>query len=159
MAALLHPGKASVLLDQNETIVACNASWSALCGYTLSQVKGKRTTILQGPNTNLKKASQFAIDTRTKGAAKTILCNYDSDGQPFAHRLEAKRITDLNTGSTFYVVEGETVSDPAIHRAILNQEPVKRSDRELAWAVESVEMVLLLAAVMSAAFVTSSTLV
>ena len=57
-------------------IVACNSAWSKLCGFQPEDALGKDPSILQGPQTNHKKAKHFAAELLREGHAASTLVNY-----------------------------------------------------------------------------------
>ncbi len=156
MLALPHD-RAAIVLDKNERIVQANDKWSALCGYTLDEARGERTTMLHGPATNAQKAHAFANEVRKNGVAKTVLANYTADGEPFVHKIEARRVHTAQ--GPRYLVESEEVTDKALRRAILKQ-PLMAFDGS--WgndAADAAAIASVLSLVMCASWAAAKTLV
>ena len=84
---------AAVVVDEHNKILACNAKWVAMCGYTPREALGKSTRMLQGPLTDQGKAKLFAEEVRARGGARAMLANYCKDGIAFVHALSATRVT------------------------------------------------------------------
>ena len=116
-------------------IIAVNAEWSKLCGYSPEDALGKPTTILQGRLTSTHKARQFAhscmnttlygTDTgfaSRRACVTTKLVNYTKHGRPFIHCLKAKRVMDEDTGVEYYMTESHEETDEKICRAMLRGE-------------------------------------
>ena len=55
---------AAVVVDEHNKILACNAKWVAMCGYTPAEALGKSPRMLQGPLTDQGKAKLFAEEVR-----------------------------------------------------------------------------------------------
>ncbi|EOD10510.1 hypothetical protein EMIHUDRAFT_422320, partial [Emiliania huxleyi CCMP1516] len=110
---------AAVVVDEHNKILACNAKWVAMCGYTPAEALGKSPRMLQGPLTDQGKAKLFAEEVRARGGARAMLANYCKDGIAFVHALSATRVTDRSTGHVLYFTEGRHVKEPAVCRAIL----------------------------------------
>lgn len=79
-------------------IVACNSAWSHLCGYQPEEALGKEPSMLQGPQTNLKKASTFAKAVAAAGHGTSTLVNYTKYGRAFVHCLHTTTVVDEVTG-------------------------------------------------------------
>ena len=79
-------------------ILAVNDAWTALCGYSAEEVLHKSFSILQGPNTDAKRAKAFVTELHTCGKATTQLINYSKSGAQFAHVISACCVRDARRG-------------------------------------------------------------
>jgi len=114
-------------LDSNK-IVACNQKWNRLCGYPPEEALGKKPSILQGEGTSKSKASDFAAQIYATGTATVKLVNYTKLGRAFVHCLRTRRVTDVDTGTAYYVTESHEETDMAIQRAMLKDEEMVDED-------------------------------
>lgn len=101
-------------------IVACNSAWSKLCGFQPEDALGKDPSILQGPQTNHKKAKHFAAELLREGHAASTLVNYTKFGRPFVHRLNASAIVDSVSGKKYFVTESREERRASIRNVLLS---------------------------------------
>ena len=114
-------------------IIACNEAWAQLCGFTPDEAIGSTPKILQGKETSLKKARQYATEVLSnaffseghgfasrQAAARAKLVNYTKHGRPFVHCLRTWRVRDEDTGEEYFVTESHEEDDEAIEQAMLH---------------------------------------
>ena len=152
MLSTMAASKSAVILTETEqsncpgAIVACNAAWNKLCGYSPEEALGKTTSILQGRLTSTHKARRFThqcIATRIYGndngfasrqaTSSVKLINYSRSGRPFVHCLKSRRIADEDTGVEYYMTESHEETDEKIIRAMFRGEDVPRARNDEAW--------------------------
>jgi len=103
-------------------VLACNAAFAEMCGYTTADIVGGSPTMLQGPETDRDAAHAFAETLRAQGRAATQLVNYRSDGSPYWVSIHAARLSEAVAtagGEPIYVAFEEpeyTDRDPVIAR-------------------------------------------
>jgi len=101
-------------------IIACNSAWSQLCGYQPEEALGKGPgSLLQGPQTNLKKASTFSKELAIAGEASSTLVNYTKLGRPFVHCLHTTTVVDEVTGKRYFLTESKEEQRASIRNALL----------------------------------------
>lgn len=101
-------------------IVAANAAWCSLCGYTGSQAINANPKILQGALTDQAKAKRFREALVRSGVASCLLVNYKKSGAPFCHRIRSVR-HQAGEG-TYYLTSSNEVTDAATRHAMLGAE-------------------------------------
>lgn len=76
-------------------MIGCNKAWEDLCGYTESEVLGKDSSILQGPDTNheaLRGAMKLLFED--EAPVQVVTTNYRKDGSKFKNLLTLGPIKD-----------------------------------------------------------------
>jgi len=84
------------------SILAVNAQWEQLCGYSIDEVRGQTLAVLQGPNSNSSITKRIQIAAERNLASESVLINYNKNGEPFKNRL---RIQPLDDGTLLGVLE------------------------------------------------------
>mmetsp|Transcript_24244 Transcript_24244/g.50803 ORF Transcript_24244/g.50803 Transcript_24244/m.50803 type:complete len:197 (+) Transcript_24244:100-690(+) len=85
-------------------MIGCNKAWENLCGYTESEIIGKDSSILQGPDTNyigLHDAVQRLFEEEKP--VRCITTNYRKDGSKFKNLLTLGPIRDTKGTMTHCV--------------------------------------------------------
>jgi DNA-binding MarR family transcriptional regulator len=72
-------------------ILACNSAFAEMCRFPREQILGGTPRILQGPDTDVRQAQNFARRARSEGFAGTVLLNYKGDGTPYYAEIMAVR--------------------------------------------------------------------
>lgn len=126
--------KAAIVSESSEPgrIVACNAAWNSLCGFTPDEALGETPKILQGKGTSVTKAKRYAAEVLSKpylrddagfasrqDTTRAKLVNYTKTGRPFVHCLTTRRVKDEDTGEEYFVTESHEEKEQAICRAML----------------------------------------
>jgi len=107
-------------------ILAANKEWQATCGYGQEAI-GRTPKILQGELTNRTKAATFVNDCVRTGHGRTVLVNYHSSHEPFAHKLRTMYVDG------FYVTESEVLPpDSPIRRAVCKEHQARGTTKRLA---------------------------
>ncbi len=85
-----HSPIATVVSDPGRAdnpIIACNAAFCALTGYTQDEVIGRNCRFLQGPGTDPAQIDLLREALSSKRAALVELVNYKKDGTPFRNAV------------------------------------------------------------------------
>lgn len=77
-------------------ILFVNAAFCGLCAYDKPELLGRTPKLLQGPETDLDRASTFRRELETQGQASAELTNYDSRNGLYDVRVIAGKL-DLGT--------------------------------------------------------------
>ena len=84
-------------------IVAVNAAWTRLCGYTESEALGQTCKMLQGPSTSRGAIDQLHVELRGQPRPfMTRLLNYTKSGDPFINYLTIEPCTDASGTVTHF---------------------------------------------------------
>jgi PAS domain S-box-containing protein len=78
---------AIIVTDGKGVIVHSNQAWEHLCGFSISEIKGKTNSFLQGPLTCKEKAEEINQNVLSGLAIKTSLVNYRKSGKAFENKL------------------------------------------------------------------------
>jgi len=115
-------------------ILAANQAWQDTCGYGKEAI-GQTPKILQGERTNRKKAEYFSHDCVRNGHGRTVLVNYDSNREPFVHKLR------MTTVGGFFLTESEILppSSPIHHHLC------KEQARDMTMELLAISLALILA--------------
>jgi PAS domain S-box-containing protein len=90
-----EPGR--VVTDARGRITAINPAFSALCGYTFEEVRGKKPgDFLQGPGTESEGVEKIRTALRTRKPCMVDLINYHKDGSTYRVRIELKPFFKTN---------------------------------------------------------------
>lgn len=121
-------------VDDGYKIVACNAAWNDLCGFSPEDALGKSPKILQGARTDSAKAKAYTcsvLDSTLHGdnagfaawqsACTTKLVNYTRKGRAFVHCLRTTRVRDEDTGQEYFYTESHEETDETIAQAMLRR--------------------------------------
>lgn len=84
------------------SILAVNAQWEQLCGYSIDEARGLTLGILQGPDSNNSITKRIELAAERNLASESVLINYNKNGKPFKNRL---RIQPLDDGTLLGVLE------------------------------------------------------
>ena len=76
-----------VLTDRLGRICSVNRPWVHLCGYTLSEVEGHTSKILQGPATDRNKVAALNHDIRALRRCEATVVNYKKGGIAFTNNV------------------------------------------------------------------------
>ena len=87
-------------------ILAVNAQWEQLCGYTIEEARGKTLGLLQGPDSNESITKRINLAAERNLACESVLTNYNKNGKAFKNRL---RIQPLDDGTLLGVLEDLSV--------------------------------------------------
>ena len=85
---------AVILTDRERKILWVNDAFTALTGYSLGEVQGKKPSLLQGPNTELHKVEEIRRNLDSHVPFKSELTNYKKDGEEYLCRLVIHPVFD-----------------------------------------------------------------
>lgn len=91
-----HTSNGVVFTDPERRIVWTNKAFHAMCGYTFEEVRGRRPTFLQGPETDPQTIQRMheALE-RQEGFIEEVL-NYSKNARPYWLRLEVIPMRDAH---------------------------------------------------------------
>lgn len=93
--ARIESEPARVETDPSGHIVATNPAFSALCGYSFAEIRGKKPgSFLQGKLTEPGPVEALREAIRTKSAVTVELTNYHKDGNPYRVRISIEPVFD-----------------------------------------------------------------
>ena len=64
-----------------------NPAWTALCGYTDDECRGRTLRIIQGPDTDARGLALLMRDIAERRPSSVVLTNYHKNGTPFTNFL------------------------------------------------------------------------
>lgn len=72
-----------------------NLAFTAMCGYTLAELKGRKPgQLLQGAGTDPAAVARIRVALRERGACEEILVNYHKDGSPYRVKITITPMLD-----------------------------------------------------------------
>jgi len=106
-AAMAQDARAIVVTECTGSfnMIGCSTAWENLCGYTESEIIGKDSSILQGPDTNcigLHDAVQRLFEEEKP--VRIVSTYYRKDGSKFKNLLTLGPIYDKATGKMTHCV-------------------------------------------------------
>jgi PAS domain S-box-containing protein len=92
-----------------------NPAFTAMCGYTLDELRGKKLgPILQGEKTDRRAADRMRLAVRACRPCREVLLNYRKNGEPYMSAIAMMPILD-GTGQPLWLAARErVVADPAL---------------------------------------------
>jgi PAS domain S-box-containing protein len=78
---------ALMLCDADNCVVHANAAWSALTGFSISEIEGMPIGFLHGPSTDLEEVSRCEELTRSGLPAEMSGVSYHKDHSEFRHHV------------------------------------------------------------------------
>ena len=77
-----------VITDREGNVVEINSAFTAMCGYTFSELRGKRPGhFLQGPDSDPEAINELRMAVRDGRDTKVELINYHKNGSPYRVRI------------------------------------------------------------------------
>ena len=83
----------AIVITEAETpfrIDHVNTAWSTMCGFQSDEVKGREMTMIQGPETDVKKLENLVEKASMGKDCRVELINYKKDGTKFRNHLRIK---------------------------------------------------------------------
>lgn len=110
----MTPEIAVILTDAAQRIIWVNEEFTRITGYTLSEVLGKKPSILQGPKSSRETIKRIRKGLESKVPVKDEIMNYRKDGEEYLCKLVIHPIFNLDQQLTNYIafeVDGNVVKD------------------------------------------------
>ncbi len=110
----MTPEIAVILTDPAQRIIWVNEEFTQITGYTLSEVLGKKPSILQGPNSSRETIKRIRKGLKNQTPVKDEITNYRKNGEEYLCKLVIHPIFDLDQQLTNYIafeVDGNVVTD------------------------------------------------
>lgn len=105
---------ARVTTDAEGRVVAINPSFTALCGFRLHELRGKKPGhLLQGPDSCSKSVATLREAIHSGSSCEVDMVNYHKDGSPYHVRIQVRPVRDSDGVLTGF--EAEERELPATH--------------------------------------------
>jgi PAS domain S-box-containing protein len=131
-ASIEHSPIATVISDPrlpDNPLVAANAAFARLTGYSTSQVLGRNCRFLAGPRTDPEASAVIREAVDKKLPCTTELLNYRKDGSTFWNAVMVAPIFGPTGELAFYLGSqvdlGEATAHPAVARSVLARERIE----------------------------------
>ena len=111
---IMIPHIAIIITDTQRRILWVNDDFTAITGYTLSEVLGKKPSLLQGPGTEAEAIRRIRKGLEARSPIKDELTNYRKNGEAYSCKLVIHPIfDDLKQLINFiaFEVDGNKVKD------------------------------------------------
>jgi len=108
------PNIAVIVTDPKRKILWVNEGFTAITGYTLSEVLGKKPNILQGPGTERDAVQRIRKGLESQAVFKEVITNYRKNGEAYPCKLVIHPIFDESRMLTNYIafeVDGDEVGN------------------------------------------------
>ena len=107
-----------VATDPTGLVEWVNPAFTAMCGFTLAELKGRKPGhLLQGPATDHTTVERIRCALRARTACQETLVNYQKDGSPYRVEVRIDPILDDEGQPLWYVARERKltalVADPA----------------------------------------------
>ncbi len=110
----MAPNIAIILTDSKRHILWVNEEFTSITGYTLSEVLGKKPSILQGPDSERDAIHRIRKALESKVPVKDEITNYRKNGEEYLCKLVIHPIFNKTQEVTNYIafeVDGDVVKD------------------------------------------------
>jgi len=110
----MMPNIAVILTDADRKILWVNEDFTEITGYNLSEVVGKKPSLLQGPGTEREAISRIRRKLEHTVPFQDEITNYRKNGEPYLCKLVIHPVFDQNQQLTNFIafeVDGNVVTD------------------------------------------------
>lgn len=98
------PPEAVVVTDPAGLIEWVNPAFTAMCGYTLGELRGRKPgALLQGTRTDPAAVDRIRQSVRERRACHETLINYHKDGSPYSVDIQIAPVLDDDQGPLWFV--------------------------------------------------------
>ena len=94
-----------VITDKDQRIIWVNEGFEKLTEYTLEEVKGKKPSILQGPDTDPETIKEISLSLKQHKSVKKDILNYTKSGKSYWLRLFIRPVITKNKLTGFVATE------------------------------------------------------
>jgi PAS domain S-box-containing protein len=107
------PGpEALVVTDADGLIEWVNPAFTAMCGYALDELRGRKAGhLLQGPGTDRAAVERIRVALRTRQPHRTKLVNYHKDGTRYCADIRIAPILDDSGEPLWFVARERKVTE------------------------------------------------
>lgn len=92
-----------------------NAPFTAMCGYTLDELKGRKPgQVLQGPGTDASAVARIRESLRARRACRETLVNYHKDGSSYRADIRIMPVLDDDGQPLWFVARERVLVDAAV---------------------------------------------
>jgi len=103
-----------VVTDAAGCVEWVNPAFTAMCGYSLSELKGRKPAqLLQGPDTDAAEVGRIRDALRTRSACAATLVNYHKDGTRYRVGIRLAPILDDDNQPVWFVARERKLSEAA----------------------------------------------
>jgi PAS domain S-box-containing protein len=103
-----------VVTDPSGRVEWINEAFTAMCGYTLSELKGRKPGhILQGPDTDVASVERIREALRSRQPCRERIVNYHKNGARYIADVRISPILDDEGEPLWFVAKERTVLEPA----------------------------------------------
>jgi PAS domain S-box-containing protein len=104
-----------VVTDAAGCVEWVNSGFTSLCGYSLSELKGRKPgQLLQGPDTDRAEVERIRAALRTRVACEATLVNYHKDGTRYRVGIRLAPILDDDNQPVWFVAREHKISEAAV---------------------------------------------
>jgi PAS domain S-box-containing protein len=104
-----------VVTDAAGCVQWVNAGFTAMCGYSLPELSGRKPgQLLQGPDTDPAEVQRIRNALRTRGACEAALVNYHKDGTRYHVAIRLAPILDDDGQAVWFVAREQKISGTAV---------------------------------------------
>ncbi|MCB9287048.1 MAG: helix-turn-helix domain-containing protein [Lewinellaceae bacterium] len=108
------PNIAVILTDAERKILWVNDDFTQITGYTLTEVIGKKPSLLQGPGTEREAITRIRRNLEHEVAFREEITNYRKDGEAYLCKLVIHPVFNRNQQLTNFIafeVDGDLVNE------------------------------------------------
>lgn len=116
VAALPAPPEpeAQVVTDPGGLVLWVNPAFTAMCGYTLAELKGRKPgELLQGPATDAAAVQRIRESVRARRACRETLVNYHKDGSRYVAEVRIAPVLADGGEPLWFVAKERRLPAPA----------------------------------------------
>lgn len=116
VAALPAPAEpeAQVVTDQGGLVLWVNPAFTAMCGYSLAELKGRKPgEVLQGPATDAAAVQRIRESLRARRDCRETLVNYHKDGSRYRAEVHIAPVLADGGDPLWFVAKERKLREPA----------------------------------------------
>lgn len=103
-----------VVTDAAGCVEWINPAFTAMCGYSLDELKGRKPgPLLQGPDTDPAGVERIRAALRTRSTCEVTLVNYHKDGTRYRAGIRLAPVLDDANQPVWFVARERKLPDPA----------------------------------------------
>lgn len=106
--------EAQVVTDPGGLVLWVNPAFTAMCGYTLAELKGRKPgELLQGPATDAAAVQRIRESVRARRACRETLVNYHKDGSRYVAEVRIAPVLADGGEPLWFVAKERKLPAPA----------------------------------------------